>query len=62
MTYSHEEMMKCYIDDCEEVSVAKVNREDLLQSIDCMSAEHLKLVSDYVMKLSEDQGLDIDAK
>ncbi len=62
VTYSLDELMKCYIDDCEEVSVAKVTREDLLQSIDSMTAEQLKLVSDYVMKLSEDEGSDIDAK
>ncbi|MFJ7935544.1 hypothetical protein [Sporosarcina sp. NPDC096371] len=62
VSYSHEELMKCYIDDCEEDSVVNVNREDLFQSIDSMSVEQLKLVSDYVMKLSEDEGLDIDAK
>lgn len=43
-------------------SVVKVNREDMLQSIDSMPAEQLKLVSDYIMKLSEDEGSDIDAK
>lgn len=43
--------MKYYIDDCEENGVVNVNSEDLLQSIDSMSAEQLKLVSDYVMKL-----------
>ena len=62
VTYSLEEVMKCYIDDCEEDSVVKVNKEDMLQSIDCMSAEQLKLVSDYIMKLSDDEGIDIDAK
>ncbi|SKB01325.1 hypothetical protein [Sporosarcina newyorkensis] len=62
VTYSLEEVMRCYIDGCEEASVEKVNREDMLQSIDSMSDEHLKLVSDYIMKLSEDEGLDIDAK
>ncbi|MFS0576419.1 hypothetical protein AB1K83_12340 [Sporosarcina sp. 179-K 3D1 HS] len=62
VTYSHEELMECYIDDCEEVSVAKVIREDLLQSIDSMSDEQLKLVSEYVMKLGEDEGPDIDEK
>ncbi|KXH81850.1 hypothetical protein [Sporosarcina sp. HYO08] len=62
VTYSHDELMECYSDDCEEVSVAKVIKEDLLQSIDDMSAEHLKLVSDYVMNLSEDEGSALDAK
>ena len=62
VTYSLDEFMECYIDDCEEVSVAKVTREDLLQSIDSMTAEQLKLVSDYVMQLDEDEGLDIDVK
>lgn len=46
VTYSLEELMECYMDDYEEVNVAKVIKEDLLQSIDCMTAEHLKLVSD----------------
>ncbi|MEK3937414.1 hypothetical protein MKY41_19165 [Sporosarcina sp. FSL W7-1349] len=54
VTYTHEELMDCYIDDYDEVSAAKVMKEDLLQSIDCMSAEHLKLVSEYVMKLEDD--------
>ena len=54
--------MKCYIDDCEEDSVVKVNREDMLQSIDSMPAEQLKLVNDYIMKLIEDEGSGIDAK
>lgn len=62
VTDSLEEVMNCYIDDCVKVSVVNVNREDLLQSIDSMSAEQLKLVSDYVMKLGEDEGLDIVAK
>lgn len=39
MTYSYEEVMKCYIDDCEEDSVVNVIREELLQSIDSMSVE-----------------------
>lgn len=56
MTYSHEEVMKYYIADCEEDSVVNVKREDLLQSIEGMSTEHLKLVSDYIMKLREDEG------
>jgi len=60
VTYSLEEVMKCYIDDCEEASVVNVNRQDLLQSIDSMSDERVKLVSDYVVKLGEE--LDIDAK
>lgn len=50
------------MEDCEEDSVVNVTREDLLQSIDSMSAEQVKLVSDYIMKLSRDEGLDIDAK
>ncbi|WP_156028843.1 hypothetical protein [Sporosarcina sp. D27] len=62
VTYSHEEVMKCYIDDCAEDSVVNVKREDLLQSINIMSAEKLKLISDYVMQLDEDEGLDIEAK
>lgn len=60
VTYSLEELMSCYMDDPDEVSVAKVIKEDLLQSIDHMSAEHLKSVSDYVMKLNEEEGFDED--
>ena len=62
VTYTRDEVREDYIDDCEEVSVAKVTREDLLQSIDCMTAEKLKLVSEYVMTLGVDEGLDLDAK
>lgn len=62
VTYSLDELMKCYIDDCEEVSLANVTREDLLQSIESMSAGQLKLVSDYIIKLVGDEGLDIDVK
>lgn len=58
VTYSHEELIECFLDDCEEVTLAKVKREDLLQSIDHMSAEHLNLVSEYVMNLKEENLID----
>ncbi|MCM3359225.1 hypothetical protein [Psychrobacillus sp. MER TA 171] len=54
VTYTLKEVMERYIDDCEELSVTKVMTEDLLQSIDRMSAEHIKLVSDYVEGLYKD--------
>ena len=53
-TYTLEELLECYSDDSDEVSLAKVNREDLLQSIDGMSAENLKLVRDFVMQFNEE--------
>lgn len=49
------------MDDCEEDSVVNVIREDLLQSIDSMSAGQVKLISVYIMQISGDE-LDIDAK
>lgn len=54
VTYTLEELKECYSDDSDEVRIAEVNREDLLQSIDGMSAEHLKLVRDFVMQLNEE--------
>ncbi|NME06212.1 hypothetical protein [Psychrobacillus sp. BL-248-WT-3] len=57
VTYTLEEVMEGYIDDCEELSVIKVMKEDLLQSIDSMSEEHIVLVSKYVEGLYNDSKM-----
>lgn len=53
VTYSHEEIMERYIDDYDD-SLDKVILEDLLQSIDYMSYEHIALVSEFVKKLEDE--------